>query len=349
MSTLNKLFNYKFFSILFLLFSLVGSVYLVKLRQDLRNQAVGNGECACKDIKTGVATSGQCKNDGSCVCPAGTNPGTNKCVKGPAGDVPSVDDKCVSGQTVCQKNSSGKNTGYLCKCLVTLDPNDWQCTTQDLKTCPAEGGVAPNAGYCDPTNKVKIEGRCLKSDPGYSMSVVYKYTCPNKFSDLGGGCQQNEKIVRNTSSVCFESNFCGAQQIDMQGGSCFISVVDYSGCQSVSPTISKKPTNTPSPTVKPTIKPTITITPTISRTPTLTFTPTPTTIVPTLTQTPTISVTTANTPTVTPTNKTLSSTPTMEAVSPTRIILPSAGVEFPIQAVTVIGIITTLLGFLILL
>jgi hypothetical protein len=35
--------------------------------------------------------------------------------------------------------------------------------------------------------------------------------------------------------------------------------------------------------------------------------------------------------------------------SPTRIVLPNSGVEFPIQVLTVVGVITTLIGLLVLL
>jgi len=63
-----------------------------------------------------------------------------------------------------------------------------------------------------------------------------------------------------------------------------------------------------------------------------------------------------NIPTLIPTNKitstpplTITSTPTDEGPSPTRIILPLAGFDFPSQALTLLGGIIILLGFLVLL
>ena len=341
--------KYKIFTILFLVFSLIGTTYLSMLNQDIRDKAVGNGECACKDKTTGKTSAGSCNTDGSCSCPSGTNEGSNKCSSGGGGgDVPMPGDKCQAGQTSCQQNSSGKNTGYNCTCITALDPNDWQCTTQDLKTCPTEGGVDPNAGYCDPVNKVKIVGRCLKADAGSKISVAYKYKCKDQFADMSGGCQQNETVVRNTSSVCFDDNFCGTQQIDLQNaGSCFISVADKIGCNTVQPTT--KPTLIPTVTPKPTItpKPTATIKPTNTPVPTRTPTPTVTTKpTNTPTGTPAPTNTPTNTPKIIPTN---TPKPIVEGPSPTRIVLPQSGVEFPAQMLSVVGVIITLFGFLILL
>jgi len=321
------------------------------LNQDIRDKAVGKGECACKDNKTGKISAGSCNANGSCNCPNGTNEGSNKCsLGGGGGDVPMPGDKCQAGQTSCQQNSSGKNTGYNCTCVTTLDPNDWQCTTQDLKTCPTEGGVDPNAGYCDPINKVKIVGRCLKADAGSKISVAYKYKCKDQFTDMAGGCQQNETVVRNTSSVCFDDNFCGTQQIDLQNaGSCFISVADKTGCKTIPPkaTLTPKPTSTLKPTNTPTPTRTPTTTPTVKPTSTPTGTPAPTsspTSTPTGTPAPTSTPT--ETPKIIPTS---TPKPIAEGPSPTRIVLPQSGVEFPAQMLSVVGVIITLFGFLILL
>jgi hypothetical protein len=91
------------------------------------------------------------------------------------------------------------------------------------------------------------------------------------------------------------------------------------------------------------------MTPTGTQAPTETPTSTPTpTETPIPTNTPTGVIIPTNTPTDTPIP---TETPVYiaEGPSPTRIVLPNSGVEFPIQALTVIGIITTLLGYLILL
>jgi len=114
---------------------------------------------------------------------------------------------------------------------------------------------------------------------------------------------------------------------------------------SPSPTV----TSTPGPTVTP--GPTSTNTPTATATPTETpadDSPTPTqtptdTPVPTSTPTPDLSVTNTPAPTDIP-------VPTNTiGPSPTRIILPNAGVDFPVKALGLVGVIITLFGFLILL
>ena len=118
---------------------------------------------------------------------------------------------------------------------------------------------------------------------------------------------------------------------------------------SPTPSSTPTPTRTPTPTQTPTDTPTPTMTPTGTQAPTETPTSTPTpTETPIPTNTPTGVIIPTNTPTDIPIP---TETPVYiaEGPSPTRIVLPNSGVEFPIQALTVIGIITTLLGYLILL
>jgi len=285
------------------------------------------------------------------------------------------------GKTLCQENSQGENTGFLCTCTAWSEYEDsygyWSCKTKDLKKCPTGSGETdPTIFTCTEAN-AKIEGRCLVATSG-TLSVVNLYKCPNVF-DTSGGCQDNVQTFRNVSQVCFDSNFCGIQQIDYTAN-CFMSTIDENcttptpvKLPTSTPTPTKKPTstltpttkpsNTPTPTTKPTSTPTNTPTPTptkiISNTPTLTpnpsFTLTPTTK-PTNTPTPTTKPT--NTPT--PTTRIISGTPVptntlvptlviAEGPSPTRIVLPEAGVDFPAKTLSIVGIIVTLLGFLILL
>lgn len=306
--------KYGILSILFLLFSLVGGIFLVKNNQDNRNKAA-------------------------------------------------VGDKCSSGQEICQKNRQNTNTGFLCKCLTSLDPNDWQCTTRDLNKCSTEsGGTDPGSGTYDgcTVNGVvvgNIVGRCIVAVSGKSLPQMWKYKCPGR-TDLSGGCQENEQVVSaGSSSVCFENNFCGTQQIDSDvWQNCFMSVVDI--CTNPTsppsyPTTPLKPTSTPIPTNTPkltsTPKPTSTPIPTLTPRPTATLTPGPTTTpIPTLTPGPTITPGPTSTP-VPPTNTPIPTTVIAEGPSPTRIILPQSGVEFPSQMLTIFGGIVTLLGFLILL
>lgn len=134
------------------------------------------------------------------------------------------------------------------------------------------------------------------------------------------------------------------------------------------PTATKTPTTTPTGTFPPTETPT--------RTPTLTQTPSPTSSPtnspsPTNTQTPTVTPTGTYPPTNTPTNTstpTNTNTPTNTTTprpsstpkptntpkplaiepTPTRIILPSAGIDFPAKGLAIVGTIVTLLGFLVL-
>lgn len=306
--------KYRVLSILFLSLSLIGVMVLVKKNQDNRNLAVINDNSICS-----------------------------------------------SGQKLCQKNRQGNNTGFLCKCLTSLDPNDWQCTTQDLSACPtSSGSTDPTSGTYDgcKVNGVvvgTINGRCITAVSGKSLPQMWKYNCPGR-TDLAGGCQQNEQVIpAGSSSVCFENNFCGSQQIDSDiWQDCFMSVVDKCSTPTqplsqVHPTNTPIPTSTPRPSITPTItpRPTLTLTPTPSPTSTPTLTPTPSS-----TPTPGPSSTPTPGPTSTPVPPTNTPLPTKyiaEGPSPTRIILPESGVEFPSQMLTIFGGIITLLGFLILL
>ncbi len=299
-----------------------------------------------------------------------------------------TDESCTPiGKELCQENTQGKNTGFLCTCTAWSQYETtygyWDCETKNLNECPTEsGGTDPTIFTCTEAN-ARIEGRCLKAVSG-TLSVVNLYQCPNKF-DTSGGCQDTVQTFRNVTEVCFESNFCGVQQIDYTSN-CFMSTVDDI-CLTPSPTI--RPSNTPTPTTRPSNTPTptriISNTPTptriISNTPTLTprptntptNTPTPTRIIsntPTLTPNPSFTLTPTTKPTNTPTNTPKpTNTPTTRIVSgtpvptntlvptlviaqgpsPTRIVLPEAGIDFPAKTLSIVGIIVTLLGFLILL
>lgn len=291
--------KYGILSILFLLLSLVGGIFLVKNNQDNRNKAVINDNSICS-----------------------------------------------AGQELCQKNRQGTNTGFLCKCLTALDPNDWQCITQDLNRCPtASGNTDPTSGTYDgcKVNGVvvgNIVGRCIVATSGHTLPQMWKYTCPGR-TDLSGGCQQNEQVIpAGSSKVCFENNFCGSQQIDSDvWQDCFMSVVDRCNSPTNTPVPTDKPKNTPTSTPRPTNTPR----PTATLTPTLGPTSTPT-VAPSSTPTPGPS----STP-VPPTNTPIPTSVIAEGPSPTRIILPQSGIEFPSQILTILGGIVTLLGFLILL
>ncbi len=125
------------------------------------------------------------------------------------------------------------------------------------------------------------------------------------------------------------------------------------------PTATRVPTNTPSPTATNTPPPgaTLTSTPiaTNTLTPTATNTPAPTNTPPpgaTLTPTPLATNTPVPTPVIaesTPVPPTGTPVYVAQVPSPTTVILPQAGVNFPLQLLAVVGTIITLFGFLILL
>lgn len=295
--------KYGILSILFLLLSLMGGIFLVKNKQDNRNQAIDDNKI------------------------------------------------CSPGQQSCQENPQGKNTGFMCKCFTDMDPNVWRCNTQDLTNCPTDSGStdAPWGSYkvgCVVNgDKVgEVTGRCITAIAGKKLPQMWKYTCPGR-KDILGGCQENEQVIpAGSSSVCFENNFCGSQQIDSDvWETCFISVVD--SCATSPTTPPRSPTNTPIPTSTPRPTNTPTPTPGPSSTPTPTNTPGPT-------STPTPGPSSTPGPTSTPVPPTNTPIPTdviAKGPSPTRIILPESGIEFPSQILTIIGGIVTLLGFLILL
>ena len=181
--------------------------------------------------------------------------------------------------------------------------------------------------------------------------------CADQFygtADLSKGCQ-GTPVPANFNPSCF----CGTVQIDTTGQG-FVEKTMKCGCSTKT---SSTPQNTPTTPVH-TPTPTKTSTPTPTRSPTLTPTQTPTaTLSPSATPTGTLSPsdTPTSTPTVTPTNYVTTPTPPSPTLAistpiysppqntPTRIVLPDTGIEFPGQIITVVGIITTLFGFLILL
>jgi hypothetical protein len=111
------------------------------------------------------------------------------------------------------------------------------------------------------------------------------------------------------------------------------------------PTCTPNPTSTPTNSPAPTNTPVPTNTSTPTQTPTGTLTPTK---IPTSTSTPTGTPNPSSTPTTT-LSPTSTSRPSAPTATPTVIVLPQSGIEFPTQGLTIIGIIVTLIGFLVLL
>lgn len=296
--------KYGLLSILFLLLSLFGGIYLVKNTQDNRNQAIDGCWATCN---------------------------------------------CSCGVSFC------------------ADPKGRGCHYECLDKC---GEISNYGSFTDdPCNQVNATSKCLTAKSG-TMDVVNHYKCPGETSISAAGCTKNVKTYRNTNSVCVDESLCGVQQIDYQN--CFVSYLKICKKPTSPPetirdsaTPTKKRTPTKKSTLVPSKKPTSTLVPTATNTPkpTLTTTPAPTatnTPKPTLTTTPAPTATNTPKPTPTPTPGPTSTpvpptnTPVPTSViaqgpSPTRIVLPQSGVEFPSQMLTIIGGIITLLGFLILL
>ncbi len=415
MKFIAKYLSYKSLTVLFLISSLIGSVYLVKLEQDNRGKAVGPGECACKNASTGATTSGTCKPDGGCICPAGTNPGTNKCAVGgggggqtqctdqqvkDAGLGGSLPARCSSlGAKACQKDSSNKNTGYQCEC-IDLSPGACSfyansCTKLNLEACPQSSGGATSGNY-ENSNIISCGGVSCRADECHCQGGESCVTQVCEPAIRASCLNQNRAWCKQGAGTtcCVEGYKCGSNNT----GCVLVDLITATPTKkppTSTPTIPKStitPTQTPTGTLVPTNTPTITITPTQTPTGTLVPTNTPT-ITLTPTQTPTGTLVPTNTPTPTTVvlgcgytpcddndrpcssgltcisadngNRYCSQPSYVDACkinpgytscctapqgpSPTRIILPNAGFEFPAQALTVVGVIVTLFGFLILL
>jgi hypothetical protein len=177
------------------------------------------------------------------------------------------------------------------------------------------------------------------------------------------GCENGNKIGSFTLANGQSKSASDCNQIDIPG---YCGVCNPSNCQSPSqPTQKPASTATPAPTKKPTSTPTptSTLTPSPTGTPKPTATRTPNQPTPTNTpipiNSPTASPQPTQTPTLTPTPTPTSvpnSTPTPvivfrppSYVSPIPPVLPQAGINLPVKALTIFGTIVTLLGFLVLL
>ena len=278
--------KYQLLAIIFLILSLVSTLYLVKLKQDIRNKA------------------------------------TPLCL---------TDTRCgnVCDMVYCSSCING------CRLATYKSCNQWIA-----EECGPQNNQWTN---CTTGDGLTVTNRCVTAS-GLDASLSL---CPGTFPS--NGCN-DPNFTKNTSgTLCFKDNFCGAQQIDVWSPKqCWVHVEDRTSCTSPTPT--EKPTSTPTrvPTLTPTRIPTSTPTGTIIPSLTPTNTPIPSTT-PTGTLAPTNTPTNTPPPTGGPTNTIVPTDVLAQAPSPTRIILPSAGVEFPSQIIGIVGVIVTLVGFLILL
>ena len=372
--TLFYYWKYQILTVVFLVLSLTGTLFLVKLNQDNRNRATPtyNNYEDCRKEKGKVF----CDNLFGLSTPTGAN------------------EELKLSYTECGKNG---NPGAWCDACggFCISMKSLTCDQAGIKKCgeyPVHGSTVTGVGSCTPPSGGQS---CVCS--GTNVCFINKGQCDNANHDglcavweLIGSPKTNEELKKSSTTTektvyyckdrfLIENNnscntpapanfdvscYCGTIQIDRGNG--FTTESMKCGCSPTPrptriPTSTPKPTSTPRPTRTP--APTRTPIPTRTSTPTLTPTGTriptsiptyPPTETPTSTQTPTGTQAPTNTPTNTPVptdTPVPTATPvyTAQGPSPTRIILPNSGFDFPIQALSVVGVITTLLGLLILL
>lgn len=138
--------------------------------------------------------------------------------------------------TQCESSCSPvKSNGqqFQCKWL-----SNQGCIESAQECSTSGGGWGGNSGGCSQYHaKFSENNRCLESTTADPISPT-KYKCPGYFG--GGGCQQNGQVI-TAQKVCFDDNFCGTQQIDLNYPNCWISVQEGAG-QCLPP-----PDNTPPP------------------------------------------------------------------------------------------------------
>lgn len=323
---------------------------------------VGTDAGSCVKPNIWCAGCGGFCSDGSQICDAAI---TAKC-----GEMPQ------RGGNYVLKPSTGCSGTYYYEC---------NCSTGSY--C-FDRGTGTNGEQCNPSTNdglCAVAGITAPVVGGAPAGTTNTYYCPGQFIGEAGASQSCTTLPKAGFNI---NCYCGTIQIDTIGAGfksqsmkcgCASNNVDVS-TQTVT-TATKIPTptfvittDTPAPTPTGTYIPTNTPTPT---TPVITNTPTP---IPTIAYlgcgyTPCdttgkicnsgLTCVTANNsnqycslPQYVNTCKTnpgyagcctAPDTKITEGPSPTRIILPISGVEFPSQALTIIGGIATLLGFLILL
>lgn len=340
---------YSLLSLLLLTSSLFGALFLVNQTQDIRNRA----EESCRPV----------------------------------------------GAESCQENSSGGNTGYLCKCTAWSEWEQsygyWDCNTENTTKCPTTSGPpAPSGSITCRRDNPSLCPNTHSSNPNFEamvgMYVGFPDSC-NFYDACGTPLTEGQSCVglsRLSDGEPYNGAFVGCSglkncfcDLDFSGTVRCLDDVNNDSCgaravtatptrppatattrpsptpttrpsvtpttrPSATPTI--RPSSTPTPTTKPSSTPTPTNTPTTTPQPTATSTP-----LPTATMTPNPSATTTPQPTATntplPTSTIVPTQVIAQGPSPTQIILPQAGLDFPVKTLAIIGTIVSLLGFLILL
>ena len=406
---------YALLSVLFLFLSLIGSVFLVRQNQDLREQAA-TSPCGTKpaekcpypkdpkllgvnpicDLKTLTwdFNDQQCNQAGrieTCngeqwCCPvAGA-----KWQKGPCGEVRDKESNTLTLQT-------GRKLRLY---LVNLITNNTYQITLTNKTDPSEKITLNTGQLAKNQDKIFLDVLTVGQNNQYDISVqligeagpAYGWKQLNTDGKTCGEAANGNALIDVTSYInsakqqsrephsiqCWGDYQLGDTTQDYDFND-FMIVIGYDELSV--PTLTNTPTatNTPKPssTIKPSSTPTSTPKPT--NTPTATNTPRPT-------ATPTYSASinyltcgqstcSSSSPCTSglvcvkanngdfycsksdyqtycqsnPGYQSCCTAPLAEGPSPTRIILPSAGIDFPLKGMAIIGSILSLLGILILL
>lgn len=348
---------YAIFGVLFLLLSLGGAIYLSFQNADTRNKATGLRDCTKEDV-------GETNWAARC-----TTLGATKCQIGKDGNNTGYQCKCLD-------LSPGTCNFYA---------NN--CDTFDSKACSTDKVPAPKTLCTE--KQAKFDGICVSRGTDVTTFNATLVQCPGEFPANGCGStkviRESSSSLCFDKTFCGAQQI----DVYSSAGDCWFHLESNDCITPTKPASTNTPTptriNTPSPTPTGTV---VTPTPTNTNTPTPTgtvVTPTPTnTSAPTNTPTPPVisylscgytpcdstgkicnsglTCITANNSNqycskpeltkqckVNPGYEGCCTVPNTQGPSPTRIVLPVSGVNFPVQALTIVGVITTLLGFLILL
>ena len=334
---------YPSLSIVFMILAIVGGMVLLKQSQDLRNLATDLREASLYPSVTPEVTAAQCK-------------GANQA--------------CSSDSECCNSGSVG---GFTCVAAAGQSRTCQQAS--DTYSCPGSTCSRYDGYHCSALTNGQCTGTNNRATNlgSWAAAVAYANGCGQADTVCAGGSREGQTC----GGFQVFNNNCGTQTITNPPAATPTTpqTVTITPTATVTPTGTRTPTatNTPIPTTTSTPSPTSTSTPqpTSTTVPTATATPQPTdTPVPTATATPQPTGTTAPTATATPqptsttvpTSVPTSTTSSVQATStpgsssnlaegpsPTRIVLPNAGVDFPLTGLTIVGAIITLLGLLVLL
>ncbi len=359
--SLNK--YYPILSLIFFLLSIVGGLVLVRQREILQNKANSpctdgyvacTGSGGCSGLKY---VNSQCQETAcSCSSTSGGNKGGTTCNKSSCGACQIPDgatsyDRNSNTCYICRGNMSGNGTfevgggcgpnstgsyqtnGSTGAIISTPVPSKTSTSSSPIPNPAAAGWQCQ---VCDCSTGGWVNGQCTRCGGMVPCSSVSAVSCgqidacpPGQPSSQCGAAAENRQIGNNCSGTTQTQTSLLPTKIPATATPTKIAISTATPTPTRIPSLTSTPTLTPSPTTTP--APTSTPTPTPTTAPALTPTNIPTTT-PTLTSQPTATL-----------------QPLAQGPSPTRIILPNAGVDFPLKGLTVAGAIVTLLGLLVLL